>query len=65
MTTDILTLREMNCIRDWYDHHYDHVMHMLRIYNDQAVHPAFPPTSEDLRHPELWKPASWKWFLQG
>ena len=44
------------------DYMFKHKEHIeeLRAEADRA----FKPSNEDLDHPELWKPGSWKWYLE-
>lgn len=46
--------------KKWYLEHRDHVDKLMK-----EAGRAFPPSDEDLRHPELWKGGSWSWFLEG
>lgn len=46
---------------DFYERHTAHVTDLLKL----DVNPrAFKPSSEDLHHPELWKPGHWRWFFE-
>lgn len=43
---------------NWYAEHTEHVDKLV-----ESTQVSFPPNEEDLNHPELWKPGSWRWFL--
>ena len=42
----------------WYAEHTDHIDNLVKNETN-----SFPPCEEDINHPELWKPGSWRWFL--
>lgn len=44
---------------EWYNEHKEHIDELIEIATT-----TFKPCKEDLHHPELWKPESWKWFLE-
>lgn len=45
--------------REWYENHTDHVNSLIIPYKGVI----YEPSDEDREHPELWKPAHWKWFF--
>jgi hypothetical protein len=45
--------------RQWYIKHKHHV---LRIVKEERHE--YPMSESDISHPELWKPAAWRWFLK-
>lgn len=42
----------------WAAEHHAHVQDLLACGSL-----AFPPTGSDCLHPELWKPAHWRWLF--
>jgi hypothetical protein len=43
----------------WYERHTGHVNKIVGMEKSGFE---FKPSDEDLNHPDLWKPQSWKWF---
>ena len=43
---------------DWLKEHKDHVYRIVKETNA-----CFPPCREDINQPNLWKPGSWRWFV--
>jgi len=47
--------------KQWYFDHTEHVNGLVAAHLGNK----YPPPGSDCRHPELWKSAHWKWFLEG
>ena len=41
----------------WYRKHENHVRGLINLASA-----TYPPSTEDIGRPELWKPEQWKWF---
>lgn len=46
--------------RQWARDHASHVIHLVFSTKDKG----YPPSSEDINHPELWKAEHWSWFFK-
>ena len=44
---------------NWYVQHRKHVESLI-----EEAKEAYPPSAEDEKKPELWKPEHWKWLKQ-
>lgn len=44
---------------DWLIKHKEHVESLVKSEKSFG----YPPSEEDKGHPELWKPAHWKWYF--
>lgn len=44
---------------EWRSRHGKHVEQLEEEYEN-----SFPPSREDINHPELWKGGSWKWLKE-
>lgn len=42
--------------------YWGHIEHVDRLLGDADAE--YAPSGSDIFHPELWKPAHWKWFLK-
>ena len=51
--------KALNKAKAWRVEHADHVQKLEASCTHDPDH---EPSREDLRHPELWKAASWRWL---
>jgi hypothetical protein len=53
-----LTEEQKTNAKNWLSQHKDHVSKLI-----EEEHIEYAPSLEDASHPELWKPAHWRWFI--